>query len=161
MTRNDWKGVAIGVVAAVALAAALYFTGRWQERNLAVGEHAELATQVEAAQAELAQAQARVAAAEDRSRLLRARSLLFETALDLERRNFGTANQRLEAAAEELTAVGSDGGGLDPAQLEALRRRVEETDLNVATNLQTQRDQVLQLITRLDELMSAEGGVAR
>ncbi len=156
MRRDSWQRIGIGAALALALGAFLYFGGRSQERSLAAGERAERIGEVEAAQGELAQARAQLALAEDRIRLLRARSLLFETALDLERRNFGTANQHLSAAAEALRAVRAGGPEMDIQGLQALQRDVEGTNLNVATDLQVQRAQVLDFLTRLDALLPDE-----
>jgi hypothetical protein len=137
-----WRPVLIGVALALALGAILYFGGRWQERG-----------QVVAVQEDLDGTRAQLELAEDRIRLLRARSLLLETAVDLERRNFGTASQHLESAADELAAVRRGGPAMDMQELHSLQRDVAATDLNVATDLQVQRTQVLGFVTRLDALM--------
>jgi hypothetical protein len=162
MIRESRQRIGIGVALVLVVGAALYFGGRWHERNLAAGARAERIGQVEAAQVDLVRAQAELARAEDRIRLLRARSLLFETAVDLDRRNFGTANQHLSAAAEELKAVREGGPEMDMQGLQTLQRDVEGMNLNVATDLQVQRAQVLDLLARLDALFPEErSGPAR
>jgi hypothetical protein len=159
MTRENWQRIGIGVVLAFTLGAVLYFGGRWQERSIAADERAERIEQVEAARLEAARAQARLALAEDRIRVLWARSLLYETAVDLDRRNFGTANQHLHEAGEQLKTVREGGPGMDAEQLHALQRDIEGTNLNVATDLEVQRAQVLDFLERLDALLPRERSV--
>jgi hypothetical protein len=157
MTRDAMQRIGIGVALALTLGAALYFGGRWHERGRAAGERAERIEEVEAVRMELAGARAELAAAEDRIRLLRARALLFETAVDLDRRNFGTANQHLHAAAEELQAVRVGGPGMDRQALQNLHRAIAATNLNVATDLEVQRAQIMDFLARLDALLPPEG----
>jgi hypothetical protein len=156
MTQHGWQRIAFGVASALVLGAGLFFGGRWQERVHGATERTARIAEVDAARGEAAHAQAELARAEDRIRLLRARSLLFETAGDLDRRNFGVANQHLRTAAAELEAVREGGAEMDLQGLRALQREVEATNLNVATDLEVQRGQVLQFLARLDELMPRE-----
>lgn len=151
---NRKKQVAIGILLAVALGAGLYFGGRWQERGLAAGERVQLLDQVQAAQDDHARMQARLALAGDSIRLFQARALLFETATDLDQRNFGTANRHLDMAARHLEAVRTIGQDTDGQRLRELQRAIAGTDLTVATNLEAQRARVLEYTARLDELLT-------
>jgi hypothetical protein len=156
MTRNDWRRIGIAAGVALAVGAVLYFGGRWQERGIAASDRAERIEEVEAVRSDLARSRGELAAAEDRIRLLWARSLLFETAVDLDRRNFGTANQHLRAASQQLEAVRTGPPGMDAAELRALQLSIAETNLNVATDLEVQRAQVMDFLARLDALLPEE-----
>jgi hypothetical protein len=154
MTRDDWRRIGIAAGVALAVGAVLYFGGRWQERGIAASDRAERVEEVEAARSDVARSRGELATAEDRIRLLWARSLLFETAVD--RRNFGTANQHLRAASQQLEAVRAGPPGMDAAGLRTLQRSIAETNLNVATNLEVQRAQVMDFLARLDALLPEE-----
>jgi hypothetical protein len=156
MTRDEWRRIGIAAVVTLAVGAVLYFGGRWQERRIAASDRAERVEEVEAARSDLARSRGELAAAEDRIRLLRARSLLFETAVDLDRRNFGTANQHLRAASQQLEAVRTGPPSMDVAGLRALQRSIAEANLNVATDLGVQRAQVMDFLARLDALLPEE-----
>ncbi len=156
MTRDDWRWIGIAAGLALAVGVVLYFGGRWQERGIAASDRAERIEEVEAARSDLASSRAELAAAEDRIRLLWARSLLFETAVDLDRRNFGTANQHLRAASQQLEAVRTGPPGMDVERLRALQRDIAEANLNVATDLGVQRAQVMDFLARLDALLPEE-----
>lgn len=156
MTRDDWSRIGIAAALALVVGAALYFGGRWQERSIAASDRQERIEEVEAARSDLAGAREELAAAEDRIRLLWARSLLFETAVDLDRRNFGTANEHLRAASQQLEAVQTGPPSMDATGLRALQRSIAETNLNVATDLEVQRAQIMDFLARLDALLPEE-----
>lgn len=149
----DRRHLAIGLAVALLIGVALYFAGRWQERSRAEAIHEELTTRTVAAVAQRDRALAELAVAETQIKLLRARSLLFETALDLERRNFGTANTRLAAAAEQLAAVSAGSTGAGREGVEKLRGAIASTDLRVAADLAGQRARVLGFAEELDRLI--------
>ncbi|RYX82036.1 hypothetical protein EON83_21235 [bacterium] len=99
---------------------------------------------------QLNQAKDELAQSRYRARLLEARSLLLRAAIDLERRNFGTANKHLHTAAAELENLPiSDSAN---SALSTLRRDVSNTNLVVATDVERQRELVLELGDRLDRL---------
>ena len=160
MTRNGWAYTGTGVVLALVVGTGLYFGGRWVERSAGAPERAERLEQVEAARAELDRAQARLAVAEGRIGLYQARSLLFEAAVDLDRRNFGIANQHLDAAAQRLAAVLTGGSDLDVETLRGLQSSIQAMDVSVATDLGAQRSRVLEFVALLDELLHGAGAVS-
>jgi hypothetical protein len=97
-----------------------------------------------------AMAEARAAAVESRTHAFEALSLLYRTAIDLEARNFGVANDRLEAAA---TALGRADRATLGADLGDLRERMAGTNLVVAEDLSTQRTMVLGFARELNEAL--------
>jgi len=96
-------------------------------------------------------AESSLALMQDHLHMTEAVSLLYRTALDLDARNFGTANDRLEEAASILDRVAAAG-----SELESLRSTVASTDINVAQDLAGQRIAVLGLAESLQGLMASE-----
>lgn len=110
--------------------------------------------------AELAEAGARasdIAAGELESRLLasQALSLLYRTASDVDARNFGTANERLDEAAATLARVDPVAIGPSAGTLETLRMQMEALDLRVADDLEGQRAALAELIQRLSAALES------
>ena len=85
----------------------------------------------------------------------RALSLLYRTMLDVDARNFGTANQRLDEAATALAQVDPDAIGPSATDLEGLRRELGELDLRVAEDLAEQRSILADLARRLAVILDA------
>jgi len=140
---------------AVALILGVYFWGQAQSRQQLGAQKIEYQQRISAIQGELQQARSELAASSNRNQLLMARTDLYRAAADLDRRNFGIANTRLQEAAAALGKVDGSGAGIDPAELAALRAAIAKTDINVATNLQQQRNQVLDFAARLDAMATA------
>lgn len=93
--------------------------------------------------------------AEARMHAHRALSLLYRTMLDVDARNFGTANQRLDEAAAALAQVDRDAIGPAALDLEELRRELGELDLRVAEDLEEQRGTLAELARRLAAVLDA------
>lgn len=85
----------------------------------------------------------------------RALSLLYRTMLDVDARNFGTANERLDEAAAALARV--DPNAIEPAgpELDDLRRELGQFDLRVAEDLAEQRGALEDLARRLAVILDA------
>lgn len=144
------KPILIGVVSALILAAILYGVGLRQGRAQLDAQKASYDSQVQTLQSQVATARAELASARNATRLIEARTGFYRTALDLERRNFGIANTRLRESAATLALVKD--AGLDAARLSALQKQVAATSINVATDLEAQRRQVLEFAAELEAL---------
>jgi len=92
---------------------------------------------------------ARVAELEARLEANRALALLYRTMLDVDARNFGTANQRLDEAAAALDRVDRDAIGEAADEMEALREEMRALDIRVAEDLSGQRSRVEDMARRL------------
>lgn len=147
----ETRGWLLTAMAALLLALLIFLAGRWQERASATSERDALRAEIATLSADRDRVRDELAAAQDRIALLHARSLVFETALDLERRNFGTANTRLDET-ERLLASVRDASALP--RLEALRSEIAGTDLRVASDLARQREMVLGFAAALDSIIS-------
>lgn len=142
--------IAAAVVALLILG--VYFWGQFQTRSQLDAQQSDHEQRITAVQQQLQKAQADLSASNNRNQLLLARTDLYRTAADLDARNFGTANTRLQAAAAALGQVVTAGGDLDAGKLATLRAAIAKTNINVATDLQQQRAQVLDFAAQLDAL---------
>ncbi|TVP44810.1 MAG: hypothetical protein EA350_10785 [Gemmatimonadales bacterium] len=93
--------------------------------------------------------EARVGELEARLEANRSLTLLYRTMLDVDARNFGTANQRLDEAAAALDRVDPDAIGAAADEVEALREELRGLDIRVAEDLAGQRSRVADLARRL------------
>lgn len=135
--------VAIGIAAAAVLFLLGWMMGR--------GPAADL-------ERERDEARARVA-------ILSAEAAAYRSAVALEARNFGTANDHLRRAGAALATLpaGDEVPGLSEeavASLGEVRTALDATDLNVAVDVESQRATVLRLAGRLDEIAAASAPMA-
>lgn len=142
--------IAGAVVALLVLG--VYFWGQFQTRSQLDAQKSGYEQRIGAVQQQLQAARRDLASTSNRNQLLLARTDLYRTAGDLDARNFGTANTRLQQAAAALGKVDASGGDLDAQKLATLRASIANTNINVATDLQQQRAQVLDFATQLDAL---------
>lgn len=143
--RNPTR-VLIAVAVLILLGAALFWIGLSKGRS-------QLETERQSFNAQLQQSNAKAVSAEYNARLTQARFLLCRTAVDLDQRNFGLAQTHLKEAEAALRAINPGMVGIDAARFEALLKDISGTNLNVAINLEEQRNQVLNFSTRLEDMM--------
>lgn len=142
------KGKKLGIVAmvVVVLGAALYLGGLWQGRS-------QMTTEKEKCLRQLKDSETRRVDAENRVHFYKARTALFQTALDLDQRNFGLANSHLREADDPMARLNAAGLGIDKGVLDALRREIADTNIQVAVDLEVQRNLILNFERRLDSLI--------
>jgi predicted negative regulator of RcsB-dependent stress response len=160
LSSNKTRMVLVAAVVVILLMIGIYYWGNVQTRNQLTAQEAQYEQRITSVDAQLQQARGELAEARNRNHLLMARTALYRTAADLDQRNFGTANTRLQEAEAALRQVNASAGGLDAAELDSLRSSIEGMNLNVATNLQDQRNQVLDLASRLDQIAFEGTGTA-
>ena len=144
------KMILIGIAVALVLGAILYGVGLSQGRAQLAAQKTESDGQMQRLQAQEDSGKQELAAAQNRTRLIQAQVSLYRTALDLERRNFGTANTHLQESAATLGEV--QGSDLDMARLGALKENLAKTDINVVTDLEAQRKQMLDFARQVEAL---------
>ena len=137
--RPVWQQQAVRVAIGLAAGALLFFLGWMMGRGPAADFERERD------------------AALTRNAVLSAETAAFRSAVALEARNFGTANDHLRAAAAALGTVPAEGdvpglGTEAAAALREVRATLATTDLNVAVDVESQRAEVLRLAGRLDEI---------
>ena len=154
------RAILAAAAAVVVLLLIVYLWGQWQSRERLGAQETDYQQRIGVVEKRLATTQAELVAATNRNRLLMARTDLYRAAADLDQRNFGTANTRLQEAAAALARVDPASGNIDAKSLEALRSSIAQTNINVATDLQQQRNRVLDLAAQLDALALDGSGTA-
>jgi hypothetical protein len=144
---NKGKAMGLIVIFVVALGTALYLGGLWQGRK-------QEAAQKEQCRQQLKDCDSRLAVAENQVRLLKARTALYQTAIDLDQRNFGLANAHLRETDDPLARLDASSLGINKASLDELRKEIAATDIQVAIDLAVQRAKIIQFGYRLDSLIS-------
>ncbi len=143
------KSVLIGAAVALVLGALLYFAGLQAGRAQLATQAAKFGVERNGLSSKVTTAQSERDAARDRAAMMETRAALYRAAIDLDARNFGTANTHLKEAAAALGRV------TNPAT-SGLRGEIAATDLNVAVNLGDQRATVLGFAAQLNQMMPVE-----
>ncbi len=138
----------IGALTVFVLGVILYFVGLMAGKAQLSAQAAKFGIERNGLQSQVTTAETARDAALDRSAMMETRAALYRTAIDLDARNFGTANNHLKEAATALASV----KGSDTA---ALQQEIGATDLNVAVNLGDQRQKVLGFAEQLNKMMPA------
>ena len=149
---SKFKKIMIGVVLATIAGAALYGAGWWQGRS-------QFSSDDEPIKRELQQTKELLNTATNRAYLMEARGDLYDVTVNLDARNFGMANTRLQEAAAALGKVEDADGSLNINKIQELQKAVAKKNINVAVNLEQQRNTVLSYINVLNKLIPAEGNL--
>ncbi|MGB3755973.1 MAG: hypothetical protein WBA07_06310 [Rivularia sp. (in: cyanobacteria)] len=149
---SKFKKILIGVVIATIAGAGLYGAGWWQGRSQFAGDD-------EPIKLELQQTKELLNTATNRAYLMEARGDLYDVTVNLDERNFGMANTRLQEAAAALGKVENGEGNLNINKIQELQKAVAKKNINVAVNLEQQRNSVLSYINVLNKLIPAEGNL--
>ena len=140
--------VVIGIIVALVVAGALYAFGLMSGKGQMAAQKTDYEAQLQTSKASLQSANEQVATLTERGYLMQGQLFLYRTAVDLDQRNFGIANTHLKSAAASLAQVKNT----QAEKVSALHDEIAATNINVATNLQTQRDKVLGFVKQLDAL---------
>ncbi|MEM7725330.1 MAG: hypothetical protein AAF208_03035 [Cyanobacteria bacterium P01_A01_bin.45] len=140
------KQALIGIIVATMVGAGIFALGWWQGNSKANSEQNLGDRQVELLENQLEKAR-------NYGYLMQARAELYHTAVDLDRRNFGTANTRLQEAAIALGKVKDASGNIDTGKVSSLQKDISQMNINVAVNLEEQRQKVLGLVNKLNRLI--------
>ena len=146
---NKAKITLISAAVVLVLGAILYFAGLQSGRAQLGAQAAAFDVERNGLSSKVTTANAARDTARNRAAMMEARAALYRTAIDLDARNFGTANTHLKEAASALDGVKTP----DTSQL---RGAIGATDLNVAVNLSGQRANVLGFADQLNKMMPVE-----
>ena len=146
---SKFKKILIGVVIATIAGAALYGAGWFQARS-------QFSSSDEEIKRELQQTKEQLTTQRNRAYLMEARGDLYDTTVNLDLRNFGIANTRLQEAAAALGKVEDGNGNLNINKVQELQKAVAKNNINNAVNLEQQRNTVLSYINLLNKLIPAE-----
>lgn len=151
------------VVVVLLVILGVYLWGNAQTRSQLSAQQTDYDQRISQMQTQLQTTQGELASARNRNQLLMARTDLYRAAAALDLRNFGIANTHLRQAEQALGKVDASSASLDARKLKQLRSSIDSLNINVATNLQDQRNQVLDLASQLDAmaLQSPEGAATR
>lgn len=145
---------AFGILLLVALigVAGAYFYGLSQGRAALGAQKSDYETQLQSAREETQKSKDEVVAMNNRVRLLDAQNSLYRAAVALDRRNFGIANTSLQNAARSLGEV-KEAPEVPFARVQSLAATLQKTNINVAVNLQTQRERLLGFAEQMQDLV--------
>ncbi|MEO0684925.1 MAG: hypothetical protein AAFY76_07725 [Cyanobacteria bacterium J06649_11] len=146
---SQFKKVLIGIVIAIIAGAALYGAGWFQARSQFSSDDEEI-------KQELQQVKEQLITERNRTYLMEARGDLYDVTVNLDERNFGMANTRLQEAAAALGKVEDADSNLNISKIQELQQAVAKKNINVAVNLEQQRNTVLSYINVLNKLIPAE-----
>ncbi len=149
---SKFKKILIGVVIATIAGATLYGAGWFQARS-------QFSSGDEEINRELQQTKELLNTSTNRAYLMEARGDLYDTTVNLDERNFGMANTRLQEAAAALGKIKDGEGNLNISKIQELQKAVAKKNINVAVNLEQQRNTVLSYINVLNKLIPAEGNL--
>ena len=149
---SKFKKILIGIVIAIIAGAALYGAGWFQARSQFSSDDEEI-------KRELQQTKEQLVTERNRTYLMEARGDLYDTAVNLDDRNFGIANTRLQEAAVALEKVKNADDNLNINKIQELQRAIAKNNINNAVNLEQQRNTVLRYINVLNKLIPAEGNL--
>ncbi len=147
------REIGIAIVAALLIGAALFALGRYLGSRELTAARAEMAAERELLAEQIVALDAQMQQAAHRMKLLEARIWLFRAAAELDRRNFGTANEHVRQAASALASVTEPGAGIDVDAVRRMEASVASTDLSVARDLQQQRAQLLELAAQMEAII--------
>ncbi len=141
------------VVVLIGAGVAAYFVGRAMERN--ASEQAANAGQQQyaAVKSQLQGAQGQIASLQSANQLLTANVWAYRASVALDNRNFGVANAAVAKVVTSLSTVDATSAGLDSKSLAALQKEAAGVKISVATNLESQRTQLLHLAASITALV--------
>lgn len=143
------KKILISIVIVTITGAALYGAGWWQGRS-------QFSSDDESIERELRVAKEDLVIARNRTYLMEARGDLYDTTVNLDERNFGMANTRLQQAAAALSKVEDVNGNFKINKIRELQKAIASKNVNVAVNLEQQRNTILSYVNVLNKLIPAQ-----
>ena len=151
---KSFKMLLLALVVAIVLVAAGYLSASLQAGGRLALQKTEHEQAVLALQNDLTAARQALASSTLRNHFLAASASLYRASADLDDRNFGTANEHLQQAADAMAKAAANGDGADP-EIARLSTVLGQMNINVATDLAAQRSSVMQLAAQVDSLAQA------
>ncbi|MEM9926939.1 MAG: hypothetical protein AAF915_24875 [Cyanobacteria bacterium P01_D01_bin.50] len=150
------KKILIGIVLTTITGAALYGAGWWKGRSQFSSDDQPIKRELEQAKKQLTGVKEQLITERNRTYLMEARGDLYDTTVNLDQRNFGMANTRLQEAAVALGKVEDLNGTLNINKIKELQTAISKMNINVAVDLEKQRNTVLSYVNVLNQLIPAE-----
>jgi hypothetical protein len=140
--------------------ASAYGYGRWQGSRVVAGVQAQADAARDSATLRASQGRSEAAGLESLVNMLQARRQLDLALAALDERNFGSAQDQLHFAGNNLTNVPNPPAGANPAVLSRLAQELQQARLVVAEDLAQQRGRILGWIRELDGQLPQPTSVA-
>ena len=102
---------------------------------------------------ELSEVRDTLSRTQHRVTLLEAHTAIYRAIAELDRRNFGLANESLERAAKSLSKIEAHRLGLDKGELAKLQETLEGQRLEVDADLAQQREGLFDIVGQLDRMV--------
>lgn len=102
---------------------------------------------------ELSEVRGTLARSQQRVSLLEAHTAIYRAIAELDRRNFGLANESIERSAKTLSQIEAHRLGLDKGALAKLQGTVEGLRLEVDADLAQQRQALFDVVGQLDRMV--------
>jgi GAF domain-containing protein len=146
------------IIAVLIVAGAIaYFSGTALERARCTQEAASARQRYAALKTQLQAAQAQIATLQSLNRLFSANIWVYRAMVALDDRNFGTANDDVAKAVVRLHGVDAAAAGLNGNLLMPVLKEASGVKIAVATNLESQRAQILKLASDINALIGLRG----
>ena len=147
------KVVLGGIAAALIAIVTAYFIGLSTGSAQLETQRAVYEERHQDAMAELVETQQMAAGQAAVAHIASARADVYEAVVELDRRNFGNANNALRQAAQSLQQVDVQAAGINAAAFNEVRQTVERTSLIVVPDIELQRNQLLRTAQQLEGLV--------
>jgi len=146
-TRSSGTRIWLIVIVVLIIAGVVaYFVGSRVERRASAQGTAAI-------QQQLQQTRSQLAALQAVNHLLSASVWTYRATAALDNRNFGVANNAASNALANLNLVDAAAAGIDGKALTALQREAAGVRISVATNLESQRAQLLLLAADINAII--------
>lgn len=152
MSTDSERKLPIVPIIIIVAAIVLFAIGWWRGGAAPKAQVEQLTTELSESRDSASAAQRERDEARAGRTLREAQVALLQANMELDRRNFGIANEHIERASERLASIDSTTLSLDEARLQALREELAQTNLNLATDLAEQRAQLNRLAGEINDI---------
>jgi hypothetical protein len=152
MSTDSERKLPIVPIIIIVAAIVLFAIGWWRGGAAPKAQVEQLTTELSESRDSTTAAQRQRDQARAGMTLREAQVALLQANMELDRRNFGTANEHIERAGERLATIDAATLTLDEARLEALREELAHTNLNLATDLAEQRSHLNRLAAEINDI---------
>ena len=137
---------------------AVYLVGWLQGRSAVAVLRTEHVREIAVQQQEMEGLQADVRAQKARRLIRDAQVALYQAAFELERRNFGSAQDQVRKASDFLQSVRAGDARISTVEFDRARNAVRDLNVLVAEDVSSQRTQLLGLARALDLMIQSSAG---
>lgn len=152
--RSSFRPFAIGLVIGALAGLGLYLTARYDWQSRLDLQQAQAQSEKDSLFGDLTRTRQAHKLDQARLALLDTRVRLAQALGELDRRNFGLANDHMLAAAAVAKRIDAEALGLNASQVIALSQAVQEAHIEVAEDMEAQRTRIIELTQHYDRLIA-------